>query len=95
MSSTSGVVTGVQQSERNQEATIWIGGIEPQVTEELLYELFINVGPVGNDNNTTHPRSLPLHLSLPLSPTSSALPLTAPLLSLLSVPISLSVGPHS
>ena len=33
-------------SDRNQEATIWVGGLEPQVTEQLLHELFINAGPV-------------------------------------------------
>ncbi len=31
---------------RNQEATIWVGGLEPQCTDELLWELFIQVGPV-------------------------------------------------
>lgn len=34
------------QDERNQEATVWVGGLEPTVSEELLYELFINAGPV-------------------------------------------------
>ena len=46
MSVSGGVTTGVQQAERNQEATIWIGGLEPSVTEELLYELFLQCGPV-------------------------------------------------
>lgn len=31
---------------RNQEATVWVGGLEPQVNEELLFELFLNAGPV-------------------------------------------------
>ena len=33
-------------SERNQEATVWVGGLEPQCTEQLLHELFVNAGPV-------------------------------------------------
>ena len=31
---------------RNQQATVWIGGIEPQCTEELLWELMVQAGPV-------------------------------------------------
>eukprot|EP00471_Norrisiella_sphaerica_P013436 CAMPEP_0184493962 /NCGR_PEP_ID=MMETSP0113_2-20130426/27435_1 /TAXON_ID=91329 /ORGANISM="Norrisiella sphaerica, Strain BC52" /LENGTH=316 /DNA_ID=CAMNT_0026879473 /DNA_START=15 /DNA_END=961 /DNA_ORIENTATION=- len=34
--------------ERNQEATVWIGGLEPQVSEELVWELMLQVGPVVN-----------------------------------------------
>ncbi|KAL0228440.1 hypothetical protein RCL1_004583 [Eukaryota sp. TZLM3-RCL] len=33
---------------RNQEATIYVGNLDPQVDEPLLYELFIQVGPVLN-----------------------------------------------
>ena len=46
MSTGLSATTGVQASERNQEATLWLGGLEAQVTEELLYELFVNAGPV-------------------------------------------------
>mmetsp|Transcript_16376 Transcript_16376/g.19647 ORF Transcript_16376/g.19647 Transcript_16376/m.19647 type:complete len:370 (-) Transcript_16376:104-1213(-) len=34
--------------ERNQEATVWVGGLEPQVTEEVVWELMLQVGPVVN-----------------------------------------------
>jgi len=33
---------------RNQAATVWIGGLEPQTTEELVWELMVQVGPVVN-----------------------------------------------
>jgi hypothetical protein len=33
-------------ADRNQECTVWVGGLEPQTTEELLYELMLQVGPV-------------------------------------------------
>ena len=46
MLATGGVTTGVQQAERNQEATLWVGGLDPSVSEELLYELFLQCGPV-------------------------------------------------
>lgn len=35
-----------QQSMRNQEATIYIGNLDDKITEGLLVELFIQVGPV-------------------------------------------------
>eukprot|EP00954_Amorphochlora_amoebiformis_P005865 462019-Amorphochlora_amoeboformis.AAC.1 len=34
--------------ERNQEATVWVGGLEPQVTEEIIWEFMLQVGPVVN-----------------------------------------------
>lgn len=34
--------------ERNQEATIYVGNIDEQVTEPLLWELFLQAGPVVN-----------------------------------------------
>ncbi|CAE7762890.1 sap-49, partial [Symbiodinium sp. KB8] len=34
----------VQQ--RNQEATLYVGGLDDQVDEELLWELMVQVGPV-------------------------------------------------
>lgn len=37
-----------QQFERNQDATIYVGNLDQRVHEELLWELFIQVGPVVN-----------------------------------------------
>jgi len=31
---------------RNQEATVWVGGLEGQVTEELIWELMLQAGPL-------------------------------------------------
>lgn len=33
-------------SERNPHATLYVGNLDPQATEPLLYELFVQVGPV-------------------------------------------------
>ncbi|KAL0248955.1 hypothetical protein GEMRC1_004189 [Eukaryota sp. GEM-RC1] len=33
---------------RNQEATIYVGNLDPQTDEPLLYELFLQAGPVVN-----------------------------------------------
>lgn len=33
--------------DRNQEATLFVGELDAQVTESLLWELFLQVGPVG------------------------------------------------
>nr|CAG4642747.1 EOG090X0BVS [Evadne anonyx] len=35
-------------SERNQDATIYVGGLDEKVTEPLLWELFVQGGPVVN-----------------------------------------------
>lgn len=32
--------------ERNQEATLYVGNVDPQVDEELMWEFFVQVGPV-------------------------------------------------
>lgn len=41
---------GVQSSnERNQDATLFVGELESQVTESLLWELFLQAGPVGKE----------------------------------------------
>jgi hypothetical protein len=33
--------------ERNQDATVWCGDLEKQVDEALLWELFLQCGPIG------------------------------------------------
>ena len=33
---------------RNQEATIYVGNLDPACTEDILMELFTQVGPVVN-----------------------------------------------
>lgn len=35
---------------RNQQATVWCGGLEPQCTEELVWELMCQAGPVVSVN---------------------------------------------
>jgi len=35
-------------SERNQDATIYVGGLDDKVNESLLWELFVQAGPVVN-----------------------------------------------
>lgn len=37
-----------QTVERNQDATIYVGGLDEKVTESLLWELFVQAGPVVN-----------------------------------------------
>ena len=37
-----------QVNERNQDATVFVGDLDPQVTEALLWELMLQVGPVIN-----------------------------------------------
>eukprot|EP00252_Welwitschia_mirabilis_P027983 TRINITY_DN9876_c0_g1_i2.p1 TRINITY_DN9876_c0_g1~~TRINITY_DN9876_c0_g1_i2.p1 ORF type:complete len:412 (+),score=106.39 TRINITY_DN9876_c0_g1_i2:215-1450(+) len=39
---------GQHTAERNQDATAYVGNLDPQVTEELLWELFVQAGPVVN-----------------------------------------------
>lgn len=39
---------GQHSAERNQDATAYVGNLEPQATEELLWELFVQAGPVVN-----------------------------------------------
>ena len=38
-------------SERNQDATIYVGGLDEKVTESLLWELFVQVSLIRNQNN--------------------------------------------
>ncbi|KAI4373316.1 hypothetical protein MLD38_011452 [Melastoma candidum] len=39
---------GQHSAERNQDATAYVGNLDPQVGEELLWELFVQAGPVVN-----------------------------------------------
>ena len=44
-------MSGVQnssQAERNQDSTIYVGGLDERVDEDLLWELFVQVGPLTN-----------------------------------------------
>jgi splicing factor 3B subunit 4 len=38
---------GQHAQERNQEATCYVGNLDEQVTDELLWELFTQAGPVS------------------------------------------------
>jgi splicing factor 3B subunit 4 len=35
-------------AERNQDATIYVGGLDEKVSETILWELFVQAGPVVN-----------------------------------------------
>lgn len=39
---------GQHSAERNQDATAYVGNLDAQVSEELLWELFVQAGPVVN-----------------------------------------------
>ncbi|KMZ74670.1 Splicing factor 3b [Zostera marina] len=39
---------GQHSAERNQDATAYVGNLDPQISEELLWELFVQAGPVVN-----------------------------------------------
>ena len=39
---------GAGGADRNAEATVYVGNLDAQVTEELLWELFLQAGPVTN-----------------------------------------------
>lgn len=39
---------GQHAQDRNQEATCYVGNLDPQVTEELIWELFCQAGPIVN-----------------------------------------------
>ncbi|KAG8384033.1 hypothetical protein BUALT_Bualt04G0076400 [Buddleja alternifolia] len=39
---------GQHSAERNQDATVYVGNLETKVSEELLWELFVQAGPVVN-----------------------------------------------
>ena len=39
---------GQHGADRNAEATVYVGNLDAQVTEELVWELFLQAGPVTN-----------------------------------------------
>ena len=38
---------GVHAADRNQDATCYVGNLDPQMNEELVWEIFVQAGPVG------------------------------------------------
>lgn len=44
------VLKKISDSERNQDAGIYVGNLDEQISEEILYELFIQVAPVKTLN---------------------------------------------
>lgn len=38
---------GQHAQDRNQEATCYVGNLDEQITDELLWELFTQAGPVS------------------------------------------------
>ena len=53
-------------SDRNIDASLYFGNIDPQVTELLMYELFIQFGPVKSINMPKD-RILKTHQGMDLS----------------------------
>ena len=45
--STGANLLGQNAQERNQEATCFVGNLEPECTEEIIWELFVQTGRVG------------------------------------------------
>jgi len=41
---------GIHSSDRNQDATCYVGNIDMEATEELVWELFVQAGPVGKSS---------------------------------------------
>lgn len=41
------------------DATIYVGGLDDKVTESLMWELFVQSGPVGESNNDYWQNSMP------------------------------------
>lgn len=38
---------GQHAQDRNQEATVYVGNLDVQLSEETVWELFIQAGPLG------------------------------------------------
>ena len=36
-----------RQDDRNQDSTIYVGNVDERVSEAILWELFLQAGPVG------------------------------------------------
>lgn len=41
-------MTSAPIEERNQDATIYVGGLDEKVSDSILWELFLQAGPVVN-----------------------------------------------
>ncbi|KDD73296.1 hypothetical protein H632_c2332p0, partial [Helicosporidium sp. ATCC 50920] len=39
---------GVHAADRNQEATVYVGNLDPQVTDDVMWEVFVQAGPVAS-----------------------------------------------
>jgi hypothetical protein len=46
---------GQHAQDRNLEATCYVGNLDEQVTDELLWELAVQAGPVGERFPLAHP----------------------------------------
>lgn len=44
---------GIHAADRNQEATCYVGNIDVQATEDLIWELFVQAGPVGTFSSSS------------------------------------------
>ena len=45
---------GQNAQERNQEATCFVGNLEPECTEEIIWELFVQTGRVGASSSLSY-----------------------------------------
>ncbi|URD78157.1 hypothetical protein MUK42_05345 [Musa troglodytarum] len=55
---------GQHSAERNRDATTYVGNLDPHITE-LLWELFVQAGPVASNPGTRRIRPLTLFASGP------------------------------
>ncbi len=56
---------GMHASDRNQDATTYVGNLDPQASEELVWELFVQAGPVGAAATLALPLGALLLLHMP------------------------------
>ena len=56
---------GIHGTDRNQDATCYVGNIEMQATEELVWELFVQAGPVGKHKTPESSILDPISFSFP------------------------------
>jgi len=42
---------GQHAQDRNQEATVYVGNLDVQLSEETVWELFIQAGPLGKTSH--------------------------------------------